>query len=240
MSIQQSLFPHLEEILDPLTEKEREFVRIVELMEVDKHLRQYGWVGIGRKPKDRKALVLAFTAKAVWNLPTTLALIEYLEASKNLRRLCGWERVREIPSESTFSRAFHAFSQGQISAVLTSASLHDSQAAIPLAQMSQERVTNLYDLMDSAYDAPQIKEFSRQLGHAAIIDQNPRRGEKVLMDPAQAERFKERSTSERTNSQLKDNYGGRFVRVRGAEKVMAHLMFGLIALTATQLYRLIE
>jgi hypothetical protein len=62
-----------------------------------------------------------------------------------------------------------------ISAVLTSASLHDSQAAIPLAQMSQERVTSLYDLMDSAYDAPQIKAFSQQLGHVAIIDQNPRR-----------------------------------------------------------------
>src|SRR6202158_3241491 len=39
-----------------------------------------------------------------------------------------------------------------ISAVLTSASLHDCQAAIPLATMSAGRVTNLYDLMDSAYD----------------------------------------------------------------------------------------
>src|ERR1700674_581507 len=40
-----------------------------------------------------------------------------------------------------------------ISALLTSASLHDSQAAIPLATMTAGRVTNLYDLMDSAYDA---------------------------------------------------------------------------------------
>jgi hypothetical protein len=33
-----------------------------------------------------------------------------------------------------------------ISCILTSASLHDSQAAIPLAQLTSQRVTNLYDL----------------------------------------------------------------------------------------------
>ena len=38
-----------------------------------------------------------------------------------------------------------------ISCILTSASLHDSQAAIPLATLSAERTTNLYDLMDAAY-----------------------------------------------------------------------------------------
>ena len=37
-----------------------------------------------------------------------------------------------------------------ISCLLTSASVHDSQAAIPLASISAGRVTNLYDLMDSA------------------------------------------------------------------------------------------
>ena len=35
-----------------------------------------------------------------------------------------------------------------ISCLLTSACLHDSQAAIPLATLSAERTTNLYDLMD--------------------------------------------------------------------------------------------
>ena len=62
----------------------------------------------------------------------------------------------------------------------------------------------------------------------------------VARDPAQAVRFRNRSTAERVNSNLKDNYGGRFVRVRGAAKVMPHLMFGLIAITATQLFRLLE
>jgi hypothetical protein len=359
ISIQQKLFPWLNEVLDPLTEKEKEFVRIAELAEVDKHIGPYRWVGNGRKPKDRKGMALAFIAKAVWNFPTTLALIEFLKASRNLRCLCGWEQVRDLPSESTFSRAFDEFSQGKlpqiiheamvkkhlseklaghvsrdstaiegrekpvlknkadgvgsdepkrgrgrpkkgepkvekapkrldlqpnrsldenladlpqlcdvgakkdskghiktwigfklhldimdgdipVSAYLTSASVHDSQVAIPLAQMTQQRITNLYDLMDSAYDAPQIKGFSQHIGHVPIIDQNRRRGEVLPMDPAQAVRYNERSSAERVNSNLKDNYGGRFVRVRGAAKVMAHLMFGLVALTAAQLFQLLE
>jgi len=123
-----------------------------------------------------------------------------------------------------------------VSPLLTSASVHDSQAAIPLAQMTAQRVTSLYDLMDSAYDAPQIHAFSRSLGHVPIIDPNPRGGEKIPLSPAEAQRFKERSASERVNSLLKERYGGRWVRVRGARKVMCHLMFGLVALTATALF----
>jgi hypothetical protein len=123
-----------------------------------------------------------------------------------------------------------------VSAVLTSASVHDSQVAIPLAQMTAARLTSLYDLMDSAYDAPQIRAFSEQLGHVPIIDPNPRGGEKIPFAPAQAQRFKQRSTSERVNSVLKERYGGRWVRVRGAAKVVCHLMFGLVALTATALF----
>jgi hypothetical protein len=126
-----------------------------------------------------------------------------------------------------------------VSAILTSASLHDSQAAIPLAQMSAERITNLYDLMDSAYDAPQIHRFSESLGHKAIIDNNPRRGKKIYRNPATDKRFGQRSSVERVNSYLKDNHGGRNVRVKGSAKVMTHLMFGIIAITATQLFRLL-
>ena len=123
-----------------------------------------------------------------------------------------------------------------VSAVLTSASVHDSQVAIPLAQMTAQRVTSLYDLMDSAYDAPQIHAFSRGLGHVPIIDPHPRGGDKLPLDPAQAQRFKERTAAERVNSLLKERYGGRWVRVRGVAKVMCHLMFGLVALTARALF----
>jgi hypothetical protein len=126
-----------------------------------------------------------------------------------------------------------------VSCALTSASVHDSQVAIPLATMTSRRVTNLYDLMDSAYDAVPIWAYSRSLGHVPIIDRNCHGADLPGFDPAEAVRFKERSTAERGNARLKDEFGGRFVRVRGNVKVMAHLMFGVIALTADQLLRLV-
>ncbi len=47
-----------------------------------------------------------------------------------------------------------------------------------------------------------------------------------------------RTMVERVNGRLKDELGGRFVRVRGALEVKRHLMFGVLALTAVQLLRL--
>jgi hypothetical protein len=140
-----------------------------------------------------------------------------------------------------------------ISAILTSASTHDSQVAIPLAKMSSERVTNLYDVMDSAYDVPQIHDMSRQLGHIPLIDVHPRRDQALKKEiaaekkrcrlvghkSAEAIRYNERSTVERVNARLKDEFGGRFVRVRGHAKVMCHLMFGILALTANQMMILV-
>ena len=63
-----------------------------------------------------------------------------------------------------------------VTVITTSASLHDSQAAIPMLRRSAERVLSLYDLMDPAYDAAPIYEVSEQLGHKPIIDKN-RRGQ---------------------------------------------------------------
>jgi IS5 family transposase len=118
-----------------------------------------------------------------------------------------------------------------VSAILTSASTHDSQVAVPLLQMSAERVCSLYDLADAAYDARTIHEFSRSLSHVPIIDP-VHRGAWTPLAPAQRKRFGQRSASERVNSRLKDGFGGRTVRVRGAVKVMAHLMFGVLVITA--------
>ncbi len=56
--------------------------------------------------------------------------------------------------------------------------------------------------------------------------------------PAEEERFKLRGMSERVNARLKDEFGAGTIRVRGASKVMAHLMFGVLALTVDQLLRL--
>jgi hypothetical protein len=357
-SIQQYLIPHVEESLGSLSKKEEEFVHVAELVEIDKFIRKYRWEGNGRKPHYRKSILLAFIVKAVWNLPTTRTLMEFIRANRTVRALCGWERVIDMPSESTFSRAFEQFAVDQvpsqiheamvktsfkdrivghgsidstevdgrektadkpkkekkekpkgrqkpgpkkgykrkerqpkrvelqskrtleenlldlpcscdyglkhnnrghrhiwkgfklhinvvdggipISTILTSASVHDSQVAIPLMQMSSERAIGLYDLADSAYEADLIKEYSLSLGHVPIIDPSKRNGKDVQLDPAKKKRYRERTSVERAFSNLKDNYGGRFVRVRGAAKVMAHLMFGVIALTAAQLVRLLE
>jgi len=126
-----------------------------------------------------------------------------------------------------------------VSAVLTSASVNDSQAAIPLAALSAGRVVSLYDLMDAGYDAEAIWSYSRWLGHVPIIDRNPRGGEKVEKAAAEKRRYDERSTAERGYSLFKDGYGGRQVRVRGHAKVWAHVMFGLLALTAERLLHLL-
>ena len=52
-------------------------------------------------------------------------------------------------------------------------------------------------------------------------------------------RYNERSAAERVNARLKDEFGGRNVRVRSHAKVLCHLMFGILALTCDQLMRLI-
>jgi len=365
--IQGFLFPMLREEVGPMTPQHERLVTVLDVARIEAFVQM--WPGLpGRPPADRHALARAFVAKAVFNLPTTLALIERLGADAVLRRLCGWESRRELPSESTFSRAFAEFAESSlparvhealivnthknrlvghisrdataiearekpvkapeapapaakprkrgrpkngeaaakkeprrlerqtgmtlaemladlptactlgtkrnakghttswigyklhidtgdgdipVSCLLTSASLHDSQAAIPLATITASRVTNLYDLTDSAYDAPEIRNKSRALGHAPIIDANPRRGGKAEAaaeaqarrtagyEPAENIRYNERSAAERVNSSVKDNYGGRTTRVRGHAKVFCHLMFGILALTAEQLIRLV-
>ena len=127
-----------------------------------------------------------------------------------------------------------------VTAILTSASVHDSQAAIPLMRLTGERVTYLYDLADAAYCSGVIRAVSRQEGHVPLIDHNARRGEKIAFAPHEAERYQVRSQAERVNSLLKDNHGGRHVRVRGAPKVYTHLMFGILVIAAEQLLRLLR
>jgi hypothetical protein len=366
LNIQGSLFPWLAEELGDLTKKQQELVTTLEILRIEEFI--YSSRGFpGRPPKDRSAIARAFVAKMIYNLPTTRALLDRLSTDQSLRRICGWERINDVPDESVFSRAFYEFSASQlpervhaafieknyaneivghnsrdstaiearekpikkepvekvaikrgrpkkgevrvktltriekqadgmslpdmlkdlptacdvgtkknskgykiswvgyklhidvadggipISAVLTSASTHDSQVAIPLAKISSERVTNLYDVMDSAYDVPQIHAMSRELGHIPLIDAHPRR-DQALKNELAAEkkrcrrvghktpetiRYNERSTVERVNARLKDEFGGRVVRVRGHAKVMCHLMFGILALTANQMIILV-
>lgn len=140
-----------------------------------------------------------------------------------------------------------------VSAMLTSASMHDSQAAIPLATLTAQRITSCYDLMDSAYYIPGILEHSRSLGHVPIVEVHPRRDKglkNAMKEEAKARRilnwispedlrYNNRSTSERVHSRLKDEFGACKIRVRGNVKVACHLMFGVLALAADQLMKLV-
>jgi IS5 family transposase len=351
--LQGRLFPVLEAELGPLSDVQQQLVRTLALLQLDACVEAR--CGRGRPAHDRAAIARAFVAKAVFNLPTTRALLDRLRADIVLRRLCGWETVAAVPDESVFSRAFAEFAERQwaqrvhtvliertqgerlighisrdataiavpekpqpkpktatsgaepryrkgrkqarpveqmtrlerqcsgsltleqmlqelpracdvgcktnskghkafwigyklhldvadgqipISCVLTSASLHDSQVAVPLAELTAQRVTSLYDLMDRGYESDLIGEHSRRLGHVPIIDAQARGEQSVPMAPHQALRFRERTTVERVYSRLKQSFGGETVRVRGWAKVMAHLMFGILALTADQILRL--
>jgi Transposase DDE domain/Transposase domain (DUF772) len=363
--IQGSLFPQLREEVGPLTDQHKRVIVVLDVARIEAFVAV--WSGFpGRPLADRQALARAFVAKAVLGLPQTNQLIDRLIADATLRRLCGWETRGQIPSESTFSRAFAEFAASALPArvhealiktthaerlvghiardstaidarerpaskpvqaapqrkrgrprkgeappppkeprrlerqsvmtlsemladlprrcdvgakcnakgylttwigyklhidtadgdipvacLLTSASLHDSQVAIPLAQITAQRLTNLYDLMDSAYDAPEIYAASRALGHVPIIDPKPKRGTKAEhvaearakrcanYQLAEERRYDERTAAERVNGSLKDNYGACDVRVRGHDKVFCHLMFGVLALTVEQLMRLV-
>ena len=176
---------------------------------------------------------------------------------KDLPRQCDIGTKKNSQGQEQYWRGYKlhldvADGQVPVSAVLTSASVHDSQVAIPLMTMTSQRVIHLYELMDSAYDADDIHAHSRQLNHVPIIAPHPRRGTKkpsqlpkvfpVRPTPqltwAEQDRYKERTMSERVNARLKDEFGASHIRVRGAAKVMAHLMFGVLALTVDQWLRL--
>jgi hypothetical protein len=339
VTVQRGLFGCLEAELGALSAKQKQLVRTLELLRVEEQVKRRRLLK-GRPLRDRQAIARAYVAKAVYNLETTRQLLEVLRSDSSLRRLCGWERLRTLPSEATFSRAFAEFTSSElparvhervleqyqrprlvghisrdatsitarekatkkekvkpvkgeptrlqrqqkmtlaemladlpcvcdcgtkrnskrhptywvgyklhldvadggipISGLLTSASVNDSQAAIPLATMTAQRVDSLYDLMDAAYDAGAIRAHSLALGHVPLIDSHTRRGGvKVQFAPHDAQRYKERTTVERVFARLKDEFGARTIRVRGPAKVMTSLWFGIIALTADQLLRLV-
>ena len=365
----RSLLPGLDEELDPLTAKLEHLIIILDTLGLEAFVAPPSR-GRGRPPDDRPAIARSFVAKAVLTIPTTSALIERLQIDRALRRICGWERRSEVPSEATFSRAFAEFAaQGlpervheqlvrrhlqdhivghisrdateiearekprrrssddppppapkrkrgrprkhevlppkpltrieqqrtqsldemraglptqcdvgvkrnskgfretwigyklhldtangivPVAAILTAASTHDSQVAIPLARTSEQRVVWLYDLMDSAYDAQPIIDDCLAAGRVPVIDRNTRRDTALKAEIA-AERarrrlinipdprdltYNERTTAERANARIKDEFGGRYLRVRGHLKAFCHLMFGVVALAADSIVRL--
>jgi hypothetical protein len=65
-----------------------------------------------------------------------------------------------------------------VTTMLTSASLHDSQVAIPMMKMTSKKITCFYDLMDAAYDAPSRMRIPGHRPHPleALPARGPRKG----------------------------------------------------------------
>ena len=111
--LQTVLFERLEFELGPLAEKARLLVAVLSLLPLSRWIGpQRGWQG--RPSKDRQALASAFLAKSVYGLETTRQLLDRLRSDAQLRCLCGWNTVRQIPHESTFSRAFAEFAESEL------------------------------------------------------------------------------------------------------------------------------
>ena len=126
-----------------------------------------------------------------------------------------------------------------ITAVLTSASVHDNQASVPLAGLSAQRVTSLYTLMDAAYDSEPLRQLERELGHVPIVAINARgREHPPILDQAEKTRFGERTVVERINSRLKDGFGCASMWVKGHAKVLCHTSFAVLAVSVDALMRL--
>jgi hypothetical protein len=102
------LFPWLREEVGDLTAQHERIVLVLDSLGLETHVPGPPG-GRGRPPEDRRAIARAFVAKAVLNLPSTTALRDRLDVDARLRRICGWERRSQVPSEATFSRAFAAF-----------------------------------------------------------------------------------------------------------------------------------
>jgi hypothetical protein len=113
-----------------------------------------------------------------------------------------------------------------LNAVTTSASVHDNQVAIPMARMTAERVTALYELMDSAYVAKEIEDVCKELGHVPIIDLHWSKTKKgITLEPARERRYDERTVVERANGRL---WGAEMVANSFAGPPLGSLLIGLL------------
>jgi len=56
-TIQHTLFPCFEEVPEPLSEKEKQFIQVTTLMNPQQYMGNYKRKGAGRKPKDRISLL---------------------------------------------------------------------------------------------------------------------------------------------------------------------------------------
>ena len=87
-SIQEALFPHLEQTLGPLTAKQQQLVQTLEVIRIEQWIPP-NFRAPGRPPSDRAALARAFVAKAVYDMPTTRVLLDRLDTDGAHSRFPG-------------------------------------------------------------------------------------------------------------------------------------------------------
>ena len=196
----------------------------------------------GRRSKAEKAAAEA-AGQAVPGILERQLGQDFAANEKEIRKGCDWGGKRNSKGRTDFWLGYklHVVTgDGDVplACLLSSASLHDSQAAIPAMQKAAQRCTILYERADKAYDCKEIRQFAEACGMVAVIDPKAHGADRPELAPAQKARYRQRSSVERSNSDLKDNCGGRGVRVRGHLKVFCHLMFGILAITARQLFTL--
>ena len=105
-----------------------------------------------------------------------------------------------------------------------------------MEKLTERKVTFLYSVMDSAYDAAPVATYVSGKGRVPLIDPNKRRGhERTAFTPAQKERFKIRTTVERANAHLKDWFVPAQIFVHGVKKVSFQLMCGVLCLAALKI-----
>ena len=134
--LQGSLFPMLESELGPLSHLQTRFVQTVSMLQLEGFIMQRH--GRGRPSHDRGAIARAFVAKALFNLPTTRALLDRLKSDATLRRLCGWETVKAIPDETVFSRAFARFAREQFGEKVHAALIERTQKHRIIGHISRD------------------------------------------------------------------------------------------------------
>lgn len=140
------------------------------------------------------------------------------KATKKVKRLA---RQKSMRAAKALRQLDMSDTGVPLTSVVTAANVHDSQ------------VTHPYSLMDSAYDAAEIRGWIAACGRKAIIEPN-RRGstDTEVMDPATRKRFAIRSTVERSNAHLKDWLLPSKLLVKGHRKVSFCLMCGVVSLAA--------
>ena len=175
---QGELFPALAEEVGPLLEVHKRFVTALDLVRVERFVGEV-WNGPGRPQEDRRALARAFIAKAVWDLPTTRHLIDRLKVDPTLRRLCGWSRVVEVPSEATFSRAFAEFSQSRLPERMHEALVEESLSDELIGHVSRD--STAIEAREKPAPKPEAdKTPKRKRGR-------PRKGEEKTKEPSRLE-----------------------------------------------------